>query len=491
MKQIRIVISGIVLIVFLSCFLFAGDFFNSLLSFIASYQFFPSLIKVIHTGTVTISVILIPIVTILFGRIYCSTICPLGTLQDSSSWLNRNKKYTYRKQNLFFRFAIPLISIILFFFSIPLIIIFIEPYSIVSRAANFFLVSFGNRVNIEVPFLILLVSGIILSLILTLSFFKGRLYCNSICPVGAVLSIFSRIPLFFSFRIDKSKCKSCGKCEKNCKAECIDLKNKTIHSSKCVMCFNCLSICKNNAVKYSANGFEKEKEKEKYNYSRRNFLSLGTISLLTYPVSKLFPQKSKIIPVTPPGSTGLKHFTESCTACQLCVTQCPTGVLRPSFFEYGLTGIMQPHLDFNYNSCDYNCVVCLKACPNGAINPLPLSDKRMISIGNAKIDKNICVVYKNETACAACDEMCPTGATHMIDYKNGLPAPTVNTNMCIGCGACEHACPTKPKKAIIVESFAEHKKIKALPAKGEAVTTDKEKEFAAAFKSQVQLFNKI
>jgi NAD-dependent dihydropyrimidine dehydrogenase PreA subunit len=88
------------------------------------------------------------------------------------------------------------------------------------------------------------------------------------------------------------------------------------------------------------------------------------------------------------------------------------------------------------------------------------------------------VALKNGTACAACDEMCPTGATHMINYKNGLPAPIINSDICIGCGACEYACPTLPKKAIIVEPFTEHKKIKDLPTKDKVATTDKDKEFA-------------
>jgi polyferredoxin len=482
-KIIRIIISGIILIVFLTCFIFVGDIYDSILSFIASCQFFPSLIKLIHIGTVTVAVILIPFITLIFGRIYCSTICPLGTLQDCVFFVKRKKKFSYRKQNLFFRYAIPLVSIILFFLSVPLIINFIDPYSIVSRFARCFLQPLGYRSNIETADFILYFTGIILLLIMVLSIFKGRLYCNSICPVGMILSLFSRFSLF-SIKIEKSKCTSCKKCEKICKAECIDSNNRVIDNSKCIMCLNCISVCKPKALKYSAKIKRKrellnKKTNIRQSFDRRSFLSLGIVGLLSYPTSKLFPKKRlKLVPVTPPGSTGLKHFTESCTACQLCVTQCPTGVLRPSFLEYGIAGMMQPHLDFNYNSCDYNCIVCLKACPSGAINSFPLNQKKMISLGNAKIDKEICIVYKNGTACAACDEMCPTGATHMIDYKNGLPAPTVNTDMCIGCGACEHACPTKPKKAIIVDPFAEHQKIKALPTKGRAITTDKDKEFA-------------
>ena len=183
---------------------------------------------------------------------------------------------------------------------------------------------------------------------------------------------------------------------------------------------------------------------------------------MTYPFSKLLHAKSTAKPIVPPGSDSIKHFTENCTACHLCVSQCPTKVLKPSLLEYGIAGIMQPRLDYNVSYCDYNCNKCSKICPTKAIKPVSLNEKQNISIGLASIDENICIPYAKGTACAACDEMCPTGATRMIKYKNGLPAPKVEKDICIGCGACENACPVVPKKAITVSSRAYHTKIDPL-----------------------------
>ncbi|OGV21124.1 MAG: hypothetical protein A2X47_05735 [Lentisphaerae bacterium GWF2_38_69] len=308
-----------------------------------------------------------------------------------------------------------------------------------------------------------IIALIILCAIIILSLLRGRYYCNSFCPTGAILSLFSWFPLF-AVRMNKDKCVSCGKCLQSCKAECIDVKDKRIDSSRCVACFNCMDKCNFNAISYSI--FKKSKSSEENpkgrQTNRRSVISLIVLGILTYPFSRLLHSKTSALPIVPPGSDSIKHFTENCTACHLCVSQCPTKVLKPSLFEYGIAGLMQPRLDYNSGYCDYNCNICNKICPTKAIKPLSLSDKQNISIGLASIDESICIPYAKGTACAACDEMCPTGATHMIKYKNGLPAPKVDNDICIGCGACENACPVAPKKAIIVTSRAYHTKIDPL-----------------------------
>lgn len=169
--------------------------------------------------------------------------------------------------------------------------------------------------------------------------------------------------------------------------------------------------------------------------------------------------KSKL-PVTPPGSLGIKHFTNTCTACHLCVSACPTQVLQPSLMEYGLVGMLQPRMDFNSYYCTYECTVCSHICPSGTILPLTIEEKKNVQTGEVKFIKNNCVVYVNNTDCGACAEHCPTKAVHMIPFKDKLVIPEVTGELCVGCGACEHACPTFPFKAIYVESNAVHKKAK-------------------------------
>jgi ferredoxin len=179
--------------------------------------------------------------------------------------------------------------------------------------------------------------------------------------------------------------------------------------------------------------------------------------------NKIVPKKpSKIItgskyPVSPPGSAGVENFTDSCTACHLCISACPTQVLQPSFLEYGFLGMMQPRMDYKTAFCDFECVICTQVCPSGAILPTALATKKLLQLGKAKFEKDNCIVYTEKTDCGACAEHCPTKAVTMVPHEN-LKAPEVKDEFCIGCGACEYACPTKPYKAIFVESNLVHQK---------------------------------
>ncbi|HCV41938.1 MAG TPA: 4Fe-4S ferredoxin, partial [Bacteroidetes bacterium] len=149
------------------------------------------------------------------------------------------------------------------------------------------------------------------------------------------------------------------------------------------------------------------------------------------------------------------HFTTTCTACHLCVTACPSQVLIPSFIEYGLTGMMQPRLDYRAAFCNYECTTCTEICPSGAILPVAQEQKKLTQFGTAKFLKDNCIVYTEEKECGACSEHCPTKAVRMVPYKK-LVAPEVKEDYCIGCGACEFACPTRPYKAIYVEGKSVH-----------------------------------
>ncbi|HKL38184.1 MAG TPA: 4Fe-4S dicluster domain-containing protein, partial [Bacteroidales bacterium] len=161
-------------------------------------------------------------------------------------------------------------------------------------------------------------------------------------------------------------------------------------------------------------------------------------------------------PVSPPGAQATNRFNNSCTACHLCVNVCPTQVLQPALLEYGLRGLMQPRMDYHSGFCNFDCVECSKVCPTGAILPVMLEEKKRIQLGKVQFVKENCIVETEGTDCGSCSEHCPTKAVDMVDYKNGLRIPEVNTDICIGCGACEYACPTHPYKAIYVEGNPVH-----------------------------------
>jgi ferredoxin len=164
--------------------------------------------------------------------------------------------------------------------------------------------------------------------------------------------------------------------------------------------------------------------------------------------------------VLPPGARSLAHFQSRCTACHLCVANCPDQVLRPSITAHGLAGFLQPFQDFDISFCSYNCSNCSQVCPTGAIEPITVEERRSVRTGVAVLFPDLCVVRTNHTSCGACSEHCPTQAVHMVPWKNGLTVPKVRPCLCIGCGGCEFICPVRPHKAIIVDGLAEHERAK-------------------------------
>jgi ferredoxin-type protein NapF len=317
-----------------------------------------------------------------------------------------------------------------------------------------------HKINLS----LFLFSFISFLIILFLSLIKGRLYCNTICPVGTLLGYISKYSIL-KISIDQVQCTSCSLCEKVCKASCIDSKNKKVDLSRCISCYNCLDICPQNAIEY-----KRVTNQTNVDYSRRNFIkyifptSLFSIALLGSVIRKPFialRNNSKIFKkkiISPPGSQSISHFLDSCTACHICVNSCPSKVLKPA----GFLGIMQPTLDYSYAFCDYECNICTQVCPSGAIKPFKLEKKKKVQIGKVKLIKEQCIVYKSNLDCGACAEHCPTTAVYTVPYK-GMYGPEVNTDYCIGCGACEYACPAVPEKAIIVEGNDIHQMAQERP----------------------------
>lgn len=459
------------------------------------FQFVPSLLSFIQLfSLITAGGFLIVLLLTLFtGRIYCSVICPLGILQDIvnriARWRSKKKRFfKYKKAQTTLRYIFLSIMVLATIFSAGWIITWLDPYSIAGRLFTYILkppVIFINNLaasvltkiniyslhhqNLPIPsilpfFLTLIVTG-------TIGYFawkRGRIVCNTVCPVGTFLGVVSKYS-FLKVRFNKDLCTRCGRCSGVCKSECIDVKDYAIDYSRCVACFNCLDNCPETALSLTTSGkvtITQPKtntiEEEQNRNNRRKllvtilalFIGNRIYALKKNKMSSSQQDLTRIVkdhPVAPPGCVSIERFNNICTGCSLCVAACPTNVLQPALTEYGFRGFMQPHMDYITSFCNFDCTRCGEVCPTSAILPLTLEDKHVTQLGKVVFVKENCVVYTDETDCGACSEHCPTKAVDMVPYKNGLLIPEVNPDICIGCGACEYPCPVAvPFRAIYV-----------------------------------------
>jgi ferredoxin len=319
----------------------------------------------------------------------------------------------------------------------------------------------------------------------TMSFIKGRLYCNMICPVGTLLGLISKVSIF-RIKFSESKCTRCGRCSMRCKSSCIDFLNYNIDVSRCVNCFNCIDVCPEKALSYS---FIASKEKPaSTDEGRRKFVAGSLLMLLGINSSARsqdqngvpVPHKESTVkeprnyPVCPPGAGSMEEFAEFCTACSLCINACPNNVLQPAVMQYGIAGFMQPVMDYHRSFCTFNCTVCTEICPTNALKPLLLEAKKLTQIGKVFFIKDNCIVKTEKTACGACSEACPTKAVYMVPYEGNLVIPETNQDICIGCGHCEYACPVTPYKAIFVDGNPVHMAAAKPEIKEAEITTPEE-----------------
>jgi len=491
LKRTRVIVSLIFLVLISFLFIdFKNLFSPPVYDGILFFQFVPSVLKFINVFSIAAGgFIVVLLLTFLFGRVYCSFLCPLGVLQDVIHFFTKRYKkskiYRYRKAQNVLRYSILGLTIIFLLFGSILLVNLLDPYSLFGKiGSNIFrpVYYLGNNIlagileNMGIyaiyPVKLKSYSWVVFGYTFSILYFigwlvykYGRLYCNTVCPVGALLGLVSRFSIF-KIKLNESLCNSCGACGAKCKAQCIDTKNKKVDFSRCVGCMNCLTACTSNGVEFTSKSQQLKLKPLKVENNRRKFikssalLPIGILGLskdgFSEELKKGMVPVEKEYHVIPPGALSLQHFTNHCTACHLCVSACPTKVIQPSLLELGWTNMMQPYMDFHTNFCNFECVICSEVCPTGAIQPIELENKKLTQLGISKFIKENCVVYTDETACGACSEHCPTKAVNMVFYKDKLNIPEVNKDICIGCGACEYACPTTPK-SIYVDGNPIHK----------------------------------
>jgi polyferredoxin len=387
------------------------------------------------------------ILAIVLGRVFCGWICPLGSLIEALDFilspLRRRNPITLRrfpKRKLLIRYPVSVFllgAVLLTVFTPVPVLQFLHP--------NIWIIRIVSLTTLGLVFL---------ALLLLFSLFARRLWCTYLCPLGALYGLLARIPLL---RLRIRACSSCGCCER-CPTEAANYEQREILAHQCLVCFDYEAGCPVQGFRFGPPRKGKPGDGgSPSSPSRRSFLKHGLLLVAGLASGGLLTgigvlRRRITALLRPPGVVDEVRFVENCLRCLQCVRSCPNQIIKITGGEHGLAGLYTPHLEFRPYGCDYFCQVCQQVCPNRAIPLQTLEQKQSTPIGTARIDENLCVVYKEKFNCLVCEEVCPV-PEKAIRYevtdersKEGemLREPRMVPELCIGCGICEAKCPAEP-----------------------------------------------
>lgn len=499
LRKIRITLAAICFVAVTLLFL---DFTGTLhlwFGWLAKIQFLPA---VLALNFVVIAILLV--LTLLFGRIYCSVICPLGIFQDCVSNLSSRRKgkkarFSYSKEIKWLRYGVLVLFVIALVAGLNALVALLAPYSAYGRMVQSLLApvwQWGNNLLAwiaerqdsyafvtkdvwlkSLPTLI--VAAVTFVVVVVLAWRNGRTYCNTICPVGTTLSFFSRFAMFRPV-IDKSKCKSCHACERKCKAACIDVDNHKIDYSRCVDCFDCIDSCRLGALKYrfawgrgvgsgstgaktpqnAPVGSKMTSDESKNGQNRSSAAPTPVASTSSAPES-VVRQGS---PTTEATDNGRRAFLVGGAAVigGSLLSSIPMRAeeeeIKDKKRDGGFAEVLPkkapnrktPITPFGsesvekfYKHCTA-CQLCVTVCPNNVLRPSSRLEHLMQP--EMSFEKGYC-----RPECVKCSEVCPAGAILKItpeektEWKVGTAG--VDYDLCVvnrdgvSCGNCAHHCP--------------------------------------------------
>jgi polyferredoxin len=426
--------------------------------------------------------------TLIFGRIFCGWLCPMGTILDGFNrlFVKNNASIKLRKIKYFILFFVIFSSVA----GLQLVGLF-DPFSILVRgltiavdpAVNYMFSGFFNSIYLHFPkpvtnisepfydflkdymlpykqsiFLWVLPSAIIFIGVIALEFIGRRFWCRNLCPLGALLALFSKFTLFRRF--PPKSCRDCENCATFCRMNAFDKdKNGFLHPEECNLCMDCIYDCVNQPSKFRFNkGFSEVRPE----FSRRGFIAAFFSGCFLAFFNKVSAAGKSTKPeiLRPPGALKTDEFYNLCVRCGECMKVCIGNALHPNLLESGIEGMFSPRLIPRLGYCEFNCTLCGQVCPTGAIKKLNLTEKHKFVIGTAYFIKDRCLPYAKHTQCIVCEEHCPTfdkaikfkerEAVNQKGEKITLKEPYIITELCIGCGICENKCPLPGDGAVMV-----------------------------------------
>ncbi len=471
----------------------------------------------IYKGLLWSLVILIP--TIILGRFFCGWVCPMGSVNHWISEIpservrrkgksriesNRYKKYQRIKYYILFFLLgaaflgslqaglldpLPLLARSLGTVVLPVLHTIIDGLHDAVKSIGWGpLITGADAVyNTIAPVLLpfrqahyhtILTIGVFFLAILVLNRVFTRFWCRAICPLGAMLGIFSRFAIF-GLQKDESTCDRCNLCLHSCQgADNPDVGTKW-RQAECHLCLNCQAACPQGSLSFKFFRSQEVTQKNpagtpKVDASRRKVVGSLAAGLVTVPLFRsgdAFDVNFDPALIRPPGSVKESDFLAKCIRCGQCTRVCPNNALHPTFMEAGFEGLWTPMLIARIGYCEPSCTLCTQVCPTGAIAEMTLQqkvgDKETVPnrIGTAFIDRGRCLPWAMATPCIVCEEWCPTSPKSVylreetVTNREGkevrVKRPYVDPALCTGCGACEYACPVTDKRAIYITSVGE------------------------------------
>ncbi len=439
-------------------------------------------------------------ITMMFGRVFCGWICPMGALQQFTAWLFRrgakrqiddnryNKKQTYKYVMVGAMLVLALLGALQIGLMDPVVWMyrafttFIAPLwdmlvgmvEVVTRL-DLSTAKFAPGVSTRI-FTGSFVIGAIFFGFIIVNVRHHRFFCRFLCPLGAFLGMLSR---FAFFRIDRnvSKCTDCNLCLLRCEGAS-EPQGKLIES-ECFSCMNCIDDCPEDALRFAAHGLDKNQAQMEPDLTRRQWVLSGVLGLVSFPLLKSngYSSDENFSPemIRPPGSVEESEFLERCIKCDQCINVCPTNVLQPAgLAEGGIEAVWTPVMNFKVKHCQLKCNLCSEVCPTGAIRKITVEEKLgegefrdqgPIVLGTAFINQSRCLPIANQIPCVVCEEVCPTSPkaiqTHDEEEKDvfgnivTLNKPFIVPDLCIGCGICESECPVQDDPAVYITAVGE------------------------------------